>query len=88
MELTEQEKRDIENEANLIRQRAKEWSQAELKSNPDEYIKRSVHLLLDHYLIFAHKNNFVFNGGQKQIEEFESKIINLINEVKEASKNG
>ena len=50
--------------------------------NEQERLKRHIHLLFDHYLIWVKdRNTYVVNGGQRGAEEFEAKVNELIGKV-------
>jgi hypothetical protein len=53
-----------------------------------EQLKRRIHLLFDHYLIWVKdRNTYVINGGQKGAEEFEAKVNELIRKVVESQRD-
>ena len=53
-----------------------------------EQLKRHIHLLFDHYLIWVKdRNTYVINGGQKGAEEFEAKVNELIRKVVESQRD-
>lgn len=57
-----------------------------MKADPDAYFKKHVHLLFDHYLVYTRDKTYMFNGGEKQMQEFQDKLLNLIKESAEAER--
>jgi hypothetical protein len=56
-----------------------------MKEDPIATSEWSVHLLFDHYLIWAKdRNTFIVNGGNQGALDFEDKVNDLIRKVIES----
>jgi len=59
-----------------------------LRDDPIAASKWSIHLLFDHYLIWAKdRNTFIVNGGNQGALDFENKINDLVRKVIESQRH-